>query len=229
VLLGVETNTYDAEGEVVATKDASAVTEDEVRSVLRRFEGEFEQAPPAFSAIKRQGVPAYKLARRGEAVELPTRRVRVDRIQLLEFEPAYVRIEVNCAKGFYVRSLAHDIGATLGVGASLSNLVRTRVGTFRIEQAVPLDMFRQEIEDGSWQERLWAMDEVLLHWQALILADENETHLRHGRTLSVREERPVAPSALCRAYNLEGDFLAVVRREVDGAWRPEKVFSGAVD
>jgi tRNA pseudouridine55 synthase len=224
ILLGVETDTYDADGEVVWTKDASGITEDDVRRALRRFEGEFDQTPPAFSAIKRQGVPAYKLARRGETPDLPARRVRVDRIDVLAFEPPHVRIEISCAKGFYVRSLAHDVGAALGVGASLSGLVRTRVGSLDIERSVTLDALRQEVEGGTWQRHLWAMDEVLLHWQALILGDENEARLRHGRPVAVTEERRVSASAPCRAYSLDGDFLAVVRREGEG-WRPEKVFS----
>ena len=222
--LGVETDTYDAEGEVVNRTDASSITRSQIEEALQRFEGEFDQTPPMYSAIKRQGVPMYKLARAGQVVELPSRRVRVDALRLVSFEAPRLRIEIDCAKGFYVRSLAHDIGAVLGVGGSLTGLARTRVGTFGIAQAVSVEMLKRELEDGSWPERLWAPDEVLLHWQAMILGDDNETHLRTGRPISVHETIAPDGRGLCRAYSSDGSFLGIARREAEGDWRPEKVF-----
>src|SRR5690606_24883261 len=131
------------------TDDASQVTLGAIEAVLPRFEGDFDQVPPIYSAIKRKGVPLYKLARAGESVELPVRRVRVDALRVLGYDAPHLRLEIDCAKGFYVRSLAHDLGKALGVGGSLSGLVRSRVGSFGIGEAVDMETLKLELEDGS--------------------------------------------------------------------------------
>ncbi|HEY5625323.1 MAG TPA: tRNA pseudouridine(55) synthase TruB, partial [Dehalococcoidia bacterium] len=115
VRLGIETNTYDAEGEVLATHDVD-VGEEALRQALATFSGEIEQRPPAHSAIKVGGRPAYERARRGEEIELAARNVTVYRLDLLRFDPPDVQIEVECSRGTYVRSLAHDLGQSLGCG-----------------------------------------------------------------------------------------------------------------
>ncbi|HLF72086.1 MAG TPA: tRNA pseudouridine(55) synthase TruB [Dehalococcoidia bacterium] len=219
--LGVETDTYDADGEVLARNDASGVSRDAIEAALQAFRGEFDQLPPAYSAIKREGVPLYKRIRRGEDVALEPRRVRVDELHITAYEPPFVSLEIDCAKGFYVRSLAHDLGAVLGVGGSLSKLVRTRVGAFSLASAVDIETLRAEFEAGTWQERLFAPDEVLLGWQAAILGAENETNLRHGRSAVFAS---TTDTQRCRAYGPDGDFLAVLARAGDTEWRPEKVF-----
>ena len=225
IQLGVETDTYDGDGEVVAQTDASSVTQEAIGEALRRFEGEFDQTPPMYSAIKRQGVPLYKLARAGAKIDLPARRVRVDALRVISYEAPRLRLEIECAKGFYVRSLAHDLGQMLGIGGSLSALVRTRVGSFGIQKAVDMDTLKDEFAAGAWQRRLWAPDEVLNHWQALILGAENEARLRTGRRIEVEERRSPDGRGLSRAYGVDGSFLAVVRREGEGVWAPEKVFA----
>lgn len=221
VELGVETDTYDRDGEVIAERDASAVTRAAIEAVLPAFRGEFKQVPPAYSAIKRNGVPMYKLARRGQDVELEPRRVRVERLGITFFEAPYLRLEIDCAKGFYVRSLAHDIGAALGVGGTLAGLVRSRVGTFRVEDGIDIETLRGEMATGAWQERLYAPDEVLLDWQAAILAPPNQQRLSHGQSVLFSTEDN---ADRCRAYGSEGEFLAVMKRESNESWRPEKVF-----
>ena len=223
VELGVETETYDREGEVVAQRDASAVGLEAVEAALAPFRGEIMQVPPQYSAIKRDGMPAYRAARRGEKVELKARPVRVHELKALEYDPPLLTLEVVCGKGFYVRSLAHDLGAALGVGGTLAGLVRSRVGSFSIEDAVEMETLRGELQSGAWRERLHAPDEVLLGWQAAIVGEENEKRLRHGQTALLRETAVVSRD-LCRAYSAAGQFLAVLRREEGSAWRPEKVF-----
>lgn len=223
--LGVETNTYDMDGEVLRREDASGVTPAAIEQALTRFRGTFDQVPPPFSAIKRGGVPLYKLARAGKEVELEPRRVHVEALRLLGFVAPHVRLEIECAKGFYVRSVAHDLGEALGVGACLTGLVRTRVGTFSIDQAVDIDTLRAELEDGSWQRRLWAPDEVLLAWQAMIVSSDHAAQVRNGVALRVKEERLPDARGFCRAYDADGSFLGVLRREQPGVWRPHKVFA----
>ena len=138
--LGVRTDTYDSTGRVVEECDASLVrevNEEKLREALARFRGETEQVPPMYSALKRDGRPLYRLAREGVEVERKPRRVRIDRLELVDFSPPDVVIELDCSKGTYVRSLVEDVGRALGVGAHMTALVRTRVGPFTIEQARP--------------------------------------------------------------------------------------------
>ena len=149
VELGVETDTYDAEGEVVARADASHVTGSRSRRRCQRFRGDFLQTPPMYSALKRDGVPLYKRARRGEAVEVEPRPVRVEELDITDWRPPHVKLHVECAKGFYVRSLAHDLGAALGVGGMLAGLRRSRVGAFRVEDAVDIEDLRAAFEAGA--------------------------------------------------------------------------------
>lgn len=223
VELGVETDTYDAEGEVVARADASGVTREQIEAALPVFRGDFLQTPPVYSALKRDGVPMYKRARRGETVEMEPRPVRVDELYVTEWTTPRVRLHVECAKGFYVRSLAHDLGASLGVGGSLAGLRRSRVGAFRAEDAVDIESLRSAFEAGDWERFLFAPDEVLLHWRAAILADANASRLRNG--LPVRtDESQSAEEGLCRAYNTDGDFVGLARLGRDKLLAPEKMF-----
>jgi tRNA pseudouridine55 synthase len=221
VELGVETNTYDRDGDVLAQNDMSHVTLAEIEAAVAAFRGEFLQIPPAFSAIKRNGVPLYKLARQGQDVRPEPRQVRVERLDISSYETPFLRLEIDCAKGFYVRSLAHDIGGALGVGATLAGLVRSRVGPFRVEESVDIETLRSDMASGAWQERLYAPDEVLLTWRAAILALDNQQRLQHGRSVLIESASSVER---CRAYSSGGDFLAVMRRESSQSWRPEKVF-----
>ena len=228
IALGVETDTYDAEGDVVARSDASGVTEAVVSEALVAFAGDIEQAPPVYSALKRDGVPLYKRARRGEDLRTAPRPVRVEQLDIIRYEPPLLQIRIVCGKGFYVRSLAHDLGARLGVGGMLAGLVRSRVGGFRLQDAVDVETLRAEFEDGSWRARLIAPDEILLRWRAAIVGSDNTQRLLHGREATLEPAQPVVATAtgdLCRAYSLQGDFLAVLRCQGAHTWRPEKVFS----
>ena len=136
--LGVETNSQDADGEVVAEKPTDALTEDAVRAAFEHFNGEFDQVPPMYSAVKINGVPCYKLARKGKEVERKARHVAVldYEITRIDLAAAEVDFRVHCTKGFYVRTYAHDIGQFLGCGAHLTALRRIRSGHFDIAEAV---------------------------------------------------------------------------------------------
>jgi len=137
--LGIETDSQDADGRVVAEKDPSAVTAEQIAAQMSARLGDQMQTPPMVSAIKLNGVPLYKLARKGQTVERAAKLVHLYRFDLLEFTPPDVRFVVECTKGTYVRTLAHDIGQALGVGAHLTRLRRTRIGRLDIAQAAPLD------------------------------------------------------------------------------------------
>jgi len=137
--LGVETTTYDREGEVVAERAGPWPTRAVLEKSLGEFLGEIDQVPPPYSAVKQGGETAYRRARRGEEVVLDPRRVTVSRLELTLYEPPVVALEVDCSAGTYLRSMAHDLGAALGTGAHLSELCRTRSGPFTLEQAVTLE------------------------------------------------------------------------------------------
>jgi tRNA pseudouridine55 synthase len=223
VELGVETDTYDRDGSVVEAKDASGITREQVETALRGFVGTYEQVPPMFSAIKRDGQPLYKAARRGETVVPPApREVSVTSIEIVSYEPPFLTLDIDCWKGFYVRSLAHDLGAALGVGGTLAALRRTRVGAFDVADAVDIDTLRAELEAGTWQERLQAPDDMLLDWRAAVLGPDNTRRVFNGLEPRI-DSAAQAVGEPCRAYTHEGDFVAILRDE-GGLWKPEKVF-----
>jgi len=141
-LLGVETDTLDRTGRVLAERLVS-ITRDQLLAAIARRTGEQDQIPPMYSAIKQGGVRLYERARAGEEVERAPRRIRIDRLELVAFDPPRFTVEIACSKGTYVRSLVADLGIDLGCGAHLTELRRTRSGRFSIEQAVPLDRVGQ--------------------------------------------------------------------------------------
>src|SRR5439155_6754214 len=140
VVLGVETSTLDASGEVIAQHDMGSVAPDDARAAASRFVGEIEQVPPMVSAVKVGGRRLHALARQGVEVERAARRVMVHRFDVTATgEPGLLRAEVDCSSGTYVRSLVADLGAALGGGAHLRNLRRLAVGSFTVAAAPPLE------------------------------------------------------------------------------------------
>lgn len=144
--LGITTDTLDADGQITKITDTSQITPDQIRSVCQQFVGEIEQMPPMFSAVKHKGKPLYKLARRGLEVKRRSRQVFIESIELLSLNIPEVRFRVVCSKGTYIRALAADIGAALGCGAHLSELIRTRSGVFKIEEAHTFDSLERTPE-----------------------------------------------------------------------------------
>jgi tRNA pseudouridine55 synthase len=168
-------------------------------------------------------------------VEREPRRVVIGRLELLDFEPPLLYIEVECGRGAYIRTLAHDLGERLGCGAHLDYLQRTRIGPFRLEEAVDPDALRQAFRDGRWAELLHAPDAALLQWPAAIIGERNERWSQMGRSLDLpltpaARRRRLTPDMGCRAYSLDGYFVAILRYEGrDSLWRPDKVFSPLKD
>lgn len=230
VHLGIETDTYDAEGEVVATHDVN-VSEDALREALAAFSGEIEQRPPAHSAIKVGGRPAYERARKGEEIELALRKVTVYRLDVLRFEPPVVEIEVECSRGTYVRSLAHDLGRSLGCGAHLSALTRTRVGPFRVEDALDEAALASAFAGGTWPDPLQPIDSGLVQLPALTVPIEDEKDLRHGQPARIDDEQalrgagPLADALQVRAYAEDGSLIGILRYEAaTELWHAHKIF-----
>jgi tRNA pseudouridine55 synthase len=224
VRLGVTTDTYDADGRIVATGDWSGIGETEVRESLAGFMGEIEQRPPIFSAIKHRGVPLHRLARAGRDVDVPVRTVTIFAIDVVAFDLPDVVIRVRCSKGTYIRSLAHDLGQELGCGAHLRALRRTATGGFTLAQALTLEHWEQALSDGDWPAHVLPLDAALTGQPALILGEQSAA-LLHDGVAPVAPDAGLPPGALARAYGRDGVLLATLRRrQQESGWRAEKVF-----
>ena len=143
ITLGAVTPTYDLESEPEKQKDVAFVTEELLRNTTRQFIGEIEQFPPIYSAIKKDGVALYELARRGVDVELKARKITINSFEITDFNLPVVHFKVICSTGTYIRSLANDLGAALGCGGYLSSLRRTRIGEFTVADAVGMETFEK--------------------------------------------------------------------------------------
>lgn len=224
--LGITTDTYDAEGKVTQKTDASNINRKQVETALSMFRGEITQTPPAYSAVKYHGKPSYKLARAGIAIVPKRRLARIDRIEVIDWQPPVVTVEIDCGKGTYIRSLANDLGQMLGCGAYLKNLARLRCGVFDIADSVTIDELEEAFRVGYWEGLLYPMDSVLTSLPAVVIGEENERAVCNGKAVPLEG---CSPADLCRAYNQCGNLLAVLRFDTErGLWQPEKVF-GVLD
>ena len=226
VELGVATDTYDSAGEVTRTADTGNLSRDIVGAALESFRGQIDQVPPMYSALKKDGKRLYELARKGIEVERDPRPVRVYDIELTDWAPPLATVRVHCGRGFYMRSLAHDLGQALECGGHLKSLVRLRSGPFKLEESVTLQELEELFADGTWKRRLHSADVVLGELRAIIAGRRTQDLIRNGRPISVGVlDRPNDPNERCRAYSTDGRFIAIMR--FDGPlrqWNPEKVF-----
>ena len=232
ITLGVETTTYDAEGEVVNTVDASNITRNMIDSSIRPWIGEVQQTPPMYSAIKVDGKRLYKLARAGVEIERKSRPVAIHDIQVIEFDSPKLVLVVECGKGTYIRSLAYDLGKSLGCGGHVADLVRLLCGGFHSEESVTLEQLEEAVDrPEGWQQYLFPVDRVLSKLKSISLAKTAEIHLMHGQSFSQdlpnleEGESEAKDLEERRAYNSEGIFLAMVRFDKPThTWHPVKVF-----
>ncbi|HEX4927055.1 MAG TPA: tRNA pseudouridine(55) synthase TruB [Burkholderiales bacterium] len=211
--LGEKTSTGDAEGEIVEVRPV-AVGEGDVETALRRFRGPIEQLPPMHSALKRDGVPLYKLARRGEKVERRLRRVEIFELEMLRFAPPLVELRVRCSKGTYVRTLAEDIGEALGTGAHLAALRRTASGAFRVAEAASLDALAG-LALVERRRRLLPLSRLLVGLPAAELDAQAEARLRNGLELRVAG----IGEGLCALFRVDGGVIGLGRGEAGGRVR----------
>lgn len=215
ILLGATTTTDDAEGEVTATADTQHLVEQDIREALKAFVGEIDQVPTAVSAIKVDGKRAYQRVRDGEEVELKARRVTIHELSVTDIRGPEVDITVRCSSGTYIRAIARDLGAALGVGGHLTALRRTAVGRFDLAQAKTLE----ELGDGLTLVPI--ADAARATFPAVDLDAEQAADVRVGRPLGLSlpgtgEHALFAP---------DGEFLALYEPTDTGA-RPVAVFVG---
>lgn len=222
IRLGVSTNTDDAEGEVTAVAEVD-VSKEEVQEALASFIGSIQQVPPTYSALKHQGTPLYELARRGVTVERKPRLVEIHHIELLDWTPPLLTIQVKCSPGTYIRALARDLGQKLGCGAHLQSLTRLASGRFTLEEAVRLDQLAEAFAQGNWQEFIHPVDEALLDFASMVIDAETEKRIRYGQ--QVQGPAALERGELRRAYSEKGELIAILRYDPQaGLWQPKKVF-----
>jgi tRNA pseudouridine55 synthase len=226
IRLGIETDTLDADGEVLSRYEGALPDEATVAKALAGFEGDVEQVPPMYSAVKRGGVPLYKLARRGEEVEREPRTIHIESIRLIRFAAPDLEVEVVCSPGTYVRVLAQDLGRTLGCGGHLADLRRTRNGPFTIEMAATPEVLQEAAENGKLEERLIPPAEGVGLPQLPLDADQLRRVVHGGEIRSgalVRDPLGGRYAAVDRA----GDLIAILELGPAGMLHPLRVLRGA--
>ena len=226
IRLGGTTDTFDAEGQFTPSKDPLNVTEAEFEEALKTFVGEIEQVPPAYSAVKVGGRKAYEMARKGEEVELEPRKIMVHHLEVLEWTPPEVVIDVHCSSGTYVRSLANDLGQKLGCGAYLVGLRRTKSGRFTLRDATPLRKLQEAFNAGNWYQYLIPAAEALGDWPSIELSPDEVEGVRHGHRVKAKEADTVNEKV--RGVSTQGELVALMELTIqaDGTkeWQPKKVF-----
>ncbi len=225
IRLGSTTDTFDADGKFVRADQPVNVTEDQFEKVLSTFIGEIEQTPPPYSAVKVQGRKAYEMARQGEEVELAPRKITVHHLEVLEWAPPEVVIDVHCSSGTYVRSLANDLGTALGCGAYLVGLRRTKSGRFSLRDATPLRKLQEAFHAGNWYQYLIPAAEALAEWPAVELNPDEVEDVRHGHRVKAE---PDAKPGMVRGVSTQGELVAlmdlVAGESGEQEWQPKKVF-----
>jgi tRNA pseudouridine55 synthase len=223
VKLGAETDSFDAEGKVISSCDPSSITRGHIEAVLPRFRGDIIQKPPVYSALKHEGQPLYKLAREGKAVEAEPRPATIYRLDLVSYESPFLTLDLECSKGTYIRSIAHDIGVALGCGAHLSSLVRTAYGPFNINDAVTLETLEQSVNDGTVASLIQPLDAVLTLWDKITLTDEQVEAVRFGVWLPLEGQEG---KTRLRSYDGAGRLVALLALDDEkNLWRPHKVYN----
>ena len=211
---------FNADGTVTSTS-AVEVTESQFEEALTTFVGEIEQIPPPYSAVKVKGKKAYEMAREGEEVDLAPRKIKVYSLELLEWAPPEVVVDVYCSSGTYVRSLAHDLGEKLGCGAHLVGLRRTKSGRFTLRDAVPLRKLREAFETGNWYQFLIPAAEALSDWKSIELTHEQVESVRHGHRIKVE----MTIGDWIRGISEQGELVALMEFDPEvNEYQPRKVF-----
>ena len=217
---GIETNTYDTDGDVLRRVDGISIGRDELQSALSEFRGRFAQVPPAVSAKKIQGRPAYELARKNIAVELPPVEVEVMALDVLDAGPDWARVAVRCAAGTYVRSIAHDLGQRLGVGGVVRALRRTESGEFRAAQSRSLEELQELSSSGRLLEAIIPPAQMLPNIPVALVDELTTVYIRQGRTFNVNPFRVPEGTPQVKAVSPDGELVAIGEIRMPHVYQP---------
>lgn len=229
IKLGERTDSGDCEGTVIESDDASAITLDQIKEALKDFQGEIDQVPPMYSAIKKDGVPLYKMARKGMEIEREARRVTIYSIEIREFadgiECPELELDIACSKGTYIRTIADDLGQQLGCGAHIIALRRTVAGVFDEQRCVSIESLREVKTDAGLEgidDYLIPMDEAVGDLPEVRLPSITADCVKHGQAVLVRH---LPAEGLVRLYE-EEEFIGIGSINDDGKVAPRRLVVG---
>jgi tRNA pseudouridine55 synthase len=226
IRMGASTDTFDADGRFTQQSNTPfEVTEAQFEETLKQFVGEIEQTPPPYSAVKVRGRRAYDMARKGEEVELAPRKINVYHLEVLEWAPPEVVVDVHCSSGTYVRSLANDMGNALGCGGYLVGLRRTKSGRFSLRDATPLRKLQEAFRAGNWYQFLIPAAEALGDWPAIELDPDTVENVKHGHRIPANPADKPGINNLVRGVSMAGELVALMELDPGTCeWQPKKVF-----
>jgi len=220
IRLGFATDTYDAMGEPASAPQAVNVSAEQVEAAAARFRGRVEQAPPPFSAKKVAGVPAYKLARKKKDVDLKTVEVEVKEFTILAVEAERLRFRARVSAGTYLRSIAHDLGAALGVGGHLESLRRTLAGEFRVEDAHTLEQLEAAAHSGEIDAMLIHPRRLLPEFPSVTANDEQASRIATGQAVNLPE---MSRARLVKVFRGQTDLICIAQRVAGTLFHPKIV------
>jgi tRNA pseudouridine55 synthase len=229
--LGITTDTQDITGTVLKTSEVNA-SFTQIEAAIRSYIGEYLQLPPMYSAIKVGGKKLYELARQGKEIERERRKVTVYDIRILGFSEKEheVTVSVDCSKGTYIRTLLHDIGESLGCGGTMKSLVRTAVGSFRIENALPLSRIEELMRDEKLIDYVIPVDAMFPGYEKVKVASEFDKLIYNGNAFSPEHLLPADSGILSefvRVYDAGDNFIGIYRYDTeDILYKPVKMFLG---
>ena len=225
VRLGEVSTTYDAEGEITSVASPMTLTRGDVAAALVGFVGTIEQVPPMYSAIKVDGRRLYDLARSGKEVERKPRTVEIYSIAIDSIDLPHLGLTVDCGRGTYLRSIAHDLGEMLGCGGYVVDLARVSCGRFTAQDALTLQDLEGAAVGGRWRDCLHPVDWALLDCEPLLVTLDEERAIGNGQAIPADGSAATPERRQARAYNRDGVFLALMEyRAGTQMWQPTRVF-----
>jgi tRNA pseudouridine55 synthase len=223
IRFGWATDTYDAEGQPAGPEQPVNLSSEQIQTAAAEFIGEISQYPPPFSARKVAGIPAHRLARKGQPVDLKSKQVEIKKLEFFSFDGMLIRFRAWVSSGTYLRSLAHDLGKKLGPGAHLSELKRTAVREFTIEEAHSLEQLEQAQAGGTLDELFLHPRLVLPEFPAVVASPESAARIRHGAAVNLPE---FSKAATVRVFAGQRELLAIARRVAGTLFQPKVVLQG---
>ena len=238
LLLGRTTDTQDMTGQILSERplisDGREITPETAKACVMSFEGEYDQVPPMYSALKVNGKKLYELAREGKTVERKSRKVSIRRIRITEIDLPRIRMEVECSKGTYIRTLCHDIGEKLGCGGCMESLLRTRVGGFALADSRKLGEVEEWVRSGRLHEILIPADRVFDRMREVRTSEPYDRFVHNGSPVELHglddgtagaDGPAFEENEMVRLYDSRGIFVGVYRYDPAGKrFRPEKMF-----
>src|SRR5262249_54632281 len=224
IRFGIATDTYDAEGEPLGPEQPAKLSLQQVQDAGAKFQGQREQVPPPFSAKKLAGVPAYKMARKGQEVALKPKQVEVKEFEILDCDGKCSRFKAWVSSGTYLRTLAHDLGRSLGPGAHLAELKRTAVREFHLDEAHSLDQLEQTIAQGTIDDLCLHPRLVLPEFPAVSAPQDVMARLKHGGAVNLPE---FSKATMVRVFAGQRELVAIAKRVAGTLFQPKIVLVGA--